>query len=64
MKRAFYQQALEGGLFPIYEPGDTFQQDNARIHTSYSTQEFLEENGIWIIEWPPYSPDINPIEHL
>ena len=39
-------------------------QDNARIHTSYYTQDWLESYGIWVMEWPPYSPDLNPIEHL
>ena len=22
------------------------------------------DHGIWTLEWPPYSPDLNPIEHL
>jgi hypothetical protein len=24
----------------------------------------LEKHGIWTLEWPPYSLDLNPIEHL
>lgn len=59
-----YIWALEEGLLPIYKPGDAFQQDNARIHTAKSTQEWLENHGIWVIEWPPHSPDLNPIEHV
>ena len=41
-----------------------FMQDNAPIHGSKIVKEFLETHGIWVLEWPPYSPDLNPIEHL
>jgi transposase len=41
-----------------------FMHNNARIHTAKTTQKFLEEHSIWTIEWPPYSPDLNPIEHM
>ena len=34
------------------------------IHTAGVTIEWLEFHGIWVLEWPPYSPDLNPIEHL
>ena len=39
-------------------------QDNAPIHTSNVVKEWLESHGIHILEWPPYSPDLNPTEHL
>lgn len=58
-----YIEALEEGLIPIYQAGQVFQQDNARIHTAKVTQEWFERHGIWVIDWPPYSPDLNPIEH-
>jgi transposase len=38
--------------------------DKARVHTAKRTTEFLESHGIWTIDFPPYSPDLNPIEHL
>jgi len=38
--------------------------DNASIHTAQATREFLKEHGIRVIEWPPYLPDLNPIEHM
>jgi transposase len=41
-----------------------FQQDNARFHTTAETIEFLHNKGITSIEWPPWSPDLNPIEDL
>ncbi len=39
-----------------------FVQDNARPHTALFTQEYFEEIDIKLIEHPPYSPDLNPIE--
>jgi hypothetical protein len=59
-----YLTALEDGLLPIYEPGTFFQQDNARIHVSRVARQWFEEHGIWVIDWPCHSPDMNPIEHV
>ena len=41
-----------------------FQQDNARIHTAQATQAFFAQEALKVMEWPPNSPDMNPIEHL
>jgi transposase len=41
-----------------------FQQDNVRFHTTPDTVTYLHEKGITHIEWPPWSPDLNPIENL
>lgn len=57
-----YIDALNNALLDIYEPGILFQQDNAGIHTSEHTQEWFETHGIYVIDWPPHSPDLNPIE--
>jgi transposase len=38
-------------------------QDNASIHTAHKVKDWFEENGIQTTDWPPYSPDLNPIEH-
>ena len=59
-----YKSVLEEGLLPFYEPGDPFMQDNARIHKTGGVPEWLEEHGIWTIDWPAHSPDLNPIEHV
>ncbi|KAF7538164.1 hypothetical protein G7054_g3180 [Neopestalotiopsis clavispora] len=59
-----YQSVLEEGLLPFYEPGDTFMQDNARIHKFGGTPEWLMDHGIWTLDWPAHSPDLNPIEHV
>lgn len=41
-----------------------FQHDNAPCHRSQITQENLQGRGIRTIPWPPYSPDLNLIEHV
>jgi len=41
-----------------------FQQDNARFHTTPETVTYLHEKGVTLIEWPAWSPDLNPIENL
>lgn len=37
--------------------------DNASIHISKKIRNLLEEAGHNMIFLPPYSPDLNPIEH-
>jgi transposase len=59
-----YIKTLEEGLLPTYQQSELFMQDNARIHTSRAVVDFLEQHNITTIDWPPYSPDLNPIEHL
>lgn len=41
-----------------------FVQDNAPAHKSEKVLDLLDELGIETIEWPPFSPDLNPIENL
>jgi len=59
-----YIWALEEGLQRDYRPGQWFMQDNAPIYTAYPSREWLEVHGVATVSWPPYSPDLNPIEHL
>ena len=42
----------------------TFQHDNARLHVARVCKDFLANNNIVPLDWPPYSPDLSPIEHL
>lgn len=41
-----------------------FLQDNDPKHKSNLVRAWLFNNGIQCIDFPPYSPDLNPIEHL
>ena len=41
-----------------------FQQDGAPCHTSVSTGRWLTRHQVTVMDWPPQSPDLNPIENL
>lgn len=41
-----------------------FMHDNAKPHASRHTAEEMTARGITVIPWPPYSPDLNPIEKV
>jgi hypothetical protein len=63
-----YIEVLDAQLAPWYEElddeGYIFMQDNAPIHTAHKVRDWFLEKGIRVIDWPPYSPDLNPIEHI
>jgi transposase len=61
---AVYLEILEDFLPTLWEPGLEFMQDNAKIHTARIIKAWFAEQGIVVVEWPPYSPDLNPIEHV
>jgi transposase len=68
---AKYCEILEEHLFPFYstvkavlDDEPLFMEDNARVHKSAATMAFKESLGIHTMEWPPQSPDLNPIENL
>ena len=44
--------------------GFWYMQDNARPHVSSFAKKFFKRNEIPLLEWPPTSPDLNPIENL
>jgi len=59
-----YLKILDDNLLGIWTPGLIFMQDNAPIHNASVVKLWFEEHGINPMNWPPYSPDLNPIEHL
>ena len=65
-----YLRMLHRYLLPIvYKIHNTigdpvFQQDNAPIHKAGCVMRFFEKYNIDLLTHPPYSPDLNPIEHV
>ncbi|UYV77381.1 hypothetical protein LAZ67_15000800 [Cordylochernes scorpioides] len=43
-------------------PNALYQQDDARPHTARISQQALQD--VQMLPWPPYSPDLSPIEHV
>ncbi|GFY25175.1 transposable element Tc3 transposase [Trichonephila clavipes] len=41
-----------------------FMDDNARPHRANVVDECLQSEDITRMDWPAYSPDLNPIEHV
>ena len=58
-----YLALLEELVVLNYTDDLIFMQDNALIHTANKVKEWFMERGINVTDWPPYSPDLNPIEH-
>jgi DDE superfamily endonuclease len=44
--------------------GLVFMEDNASIHTAQAVPDWFREQRVRITDWPPYSPDLNPIENI
>lgn len=59
-----YLALLDEMIPTIWEPGLVFMQDNAPIHSSRVVKNWFDENQITLMDWPPHSPDLNPIEHM
>ena len=48
----------------IERKGQWFMQNGASAHRSLKATKWLADHSLNVFEWPPYSPDLNPIEHL
>ncbi|GBM01230.1 Transposable element Tc3 transposase, partial [Araneus ventricosus] len=63
-----YIEILENHLMPFAENiggGNwEYQHDNAPIHTSSATNNYLNSKNVTVLEWPPMSPELNPIENV
>jgi transposase len=58
-------EALYTAMLPTFiQQGDIFMHNNAPVHRARIVTGLLNRLGITVIEWPPYSPDLNPIENL
>ncbi|GFW68015.1 transposable element Tcb2 transposase [Trichonephila clavipes] len=45
-------------------PDFIFMDANAQPHRTLAVEELLESEDITRMDWPAYSPDLNPIEHV
>lgn len=61
------EETLEASFLKLFgemSPNYHFQQDNAPCHKSKRVLKWFKDNQIKILDWPPQSPDLSPIEHL
>ena len=66
-----YKDLLNDYLIPEIEAARevfgvdmTFMQDNAPCHKTNLITDFLADHKVKVLDWPPQSPDLNPIENL
>jgi transposase len=69
LNAARYQRILKLNLAPsaldVCPRGQWwYQQDNWTVHTAATTREWFDREGVDVIDWPAWSPDLNPIEEL
>ncbi|UYV62964.1 hypothetical protein LAZ67_2002643 [Cordylochernes scorpioides] len=62
--RRYVDDVLRPVTLPYLQgvPNALYQQDNARPHTARISQQALQD--VQMLPWPPYSPDLSPIEHV
>lgn len=54
---------VEELLAPTLKRGDLVFMDNCPIHKLAEIEDLIEACGAGLVFLPPYSPDLNPIEH-
>lgn len=61
--RDLFEMWLAECLLPKLQPGDVLVIDNASFHHSQSIDDIVAAAGCELWYLPPYSPDLNQIEH-
>ena len=59
----FFNAWLEQILCPLLNENCVVVMDNATFHKSKATKELIKNTGATLLFLPPYSPELNPIEH-
>lgn len=61
---AWFEVWFEWWLCPLLSSNKVIVMDNATFHRKARLEKIASFYGLRIIWLPPYSPDLNPIEHL
>jgi len=64
MNTAKYIELLETKLMKIYNNNYYILGDNDPKHNSAKAKQFLKNKSVMCIDFPPCSPDLNPIENI
>ena len=61
---AIFESWFEQFLLKEVSAGQTIVLDNASFHRKNILSKLAENAGVFVLFLPPYSPDLNPIEHF
>ena len=64
MHAEFFEGWFEQELIPLLTDNEVVIMDNASFHRKNCLNDIAQKYGIKIIFLPPYSPELNPIEHF
>ena len=63
-----YKQLVKDRVWPVLRNSTKqpfiFMQDNAPCHKAWAVMNFLKAENVTVMDWPPQSPDLNPIENV
>ena len=63
VNKQVFKEWIESDLLQHLKKGIVVIMDNAPWHRGNDIKNLLESRGARLINLPPYSPDLNPIEH-
>ena len=68
VKTGVYKQLVKDHVLPELRNSTKqpfiFMQDNAPCHKAMVVVNFLKAENVIVMDWPPQSPDLNPIENV
>ncbi len=64
MNHVLFEDWFQNVLFPELPAGTVIVMDNASFHRKDVLYAMAQEHGFTLIFLPPYSPELNPIEHF